>query len=127
MAEWLTWVLTGALPFLVSVAMVVMLCLLLFRYFADPFYPGLSLVETVGRVRRKEAAPVFKKEPPRRPGYHLGQVVLWVAGLWAASRALILLIALVGAYLQGALLGILNIIGCAGTPIIIWGWLKTGM
>ena len=46
MAGWLTWVLTGALPFLVSVAMVVMLCLLLFRYFAEPFYPGFSLVET---------------------------------------------------------------------------------
>lgn len=105
MAEWLTWVLTGALPFLVSVAMVVMLCLLLFRYFAEPFYPGLSLVETVGRVRRKEAAPVVIKESPRRPGYHLGQVVLWVAGLWAVSRALILLIALVGAYLQGDLWG----------------------
>lgn len=101
MADWLVWGLTQALPFLVSIFMGITLCLLLFRYFAEPFYPGLSLAETAAMVRHRRAATAIS--PEKRQAYSMGRVLFWVVGLWAASRAFILLIALIGALGKGTL------------------------
>lgn len=108
MAEWLTWGLTEGLPFLVSLAMGVMLCLLLFRYFAEPFYPGLGMMETAGKIRRRETPQIITPVEEHCAGYNLGRVTLWVTGIWAASRAFILLIAFAGAYFNGNLEGFIQ-------------------